>query len=141
MSKLETRLNRLEWERLPDPAAQLRAERMRALARKAVEELWLLDQALGKSPAPAAPQERMDAAATAFGVTLHASEIPKSISDRSRQQRDAVRKMGAIRASMGASGFTMDSDSNLSILAENAEGSAGTPWQDIPHNQSWASGT
>jgi len=52
---------------------------------------------------------------------LARNEISKGIADRERQQRDAARKMGEMRANMGASGFEMDSGSNLSLLAESAQ--------------------
>jgi hypothetical protein len=52
---------------------------------------------------------------------LARNEISKGIADRERQQRDAARKMGEMRAQMGASGFEMDSGSNLSLLAESAQ--------------------
>ena len=48
------------------------------------------------------------------------NEIAKGIADRERQQRHAARAMGEQRANMGASGFEMDSGSNLSLLAESA---------------------
>ena len=48
------------------------------------------------------------------------NEIAKGIADRERQQRQAARAMGEMRAGMGASGFEMDSGSNLSLLAESA---------------------
>ncbi len=51
---------------------------------------------------------------------LAKNEISKGIADRERQQRQAARAMGEMRANMGASGFEMDSGSNLSLLAESA---------------------
>ena len=48
------------------------------------------------------------------------NEVSKGIADRERQQRAAARTMGDMRAEMGASGFEMDSGSNLSLLAESA---------------------
>ena len=51
---------------------------------------------------------------------LARNEISRGIADRERQQRDAARKMGEMRANMGASGFEMDSGTNLSLLAESA---------------------
>jgi hypothetical protein len=51
---------------------------------------------------------------------LAQNEISKGIADRERQQRAAARAMGEMRANMGASGFEMDSGSNLSLLAESA---------------------
>ena len=52
---------------------------------------------------------------------LAQNEISKGIADRERQQREAARKMGEMRANMGASGFEMDSGSNASLLAESAQ--------------------
>lgn len=52
---------------------------------------------------------------------LAQNEIAKGISERERQQRSAARAMGEMRAQMGASGFTLDSGSNLSLLAESAQ--------------------
>ena len=52
---------------------------------------------------------------------LARNEMAKGIADRERQQRDAARKMGSMRAGFGASGFTMDSGSALSMLSESAE--------------------
>jgi len=51
---------------------------------------------------------------------LAKNEISKGIADRERQQRQAARAMGDMRANMGASGFEMDSGSNLSLLEESA---------------------
>jgi hypothetical protein len=51
---------------------------------------------------------------------LARNEISKGIADRERQQRAAARAMGEMRANMGASGFELDSGSNLSLLAESA---------------------
>ena len=51
---------------------------------------------------------------------LAQNEIQKGVADRERQQRQAARAMGEMRANMGASGFDMDSGSNLSLLAESA---------------------
>ena len=51
---------------------------------------------------------------------LAKNEISKGIADRERQQRQAARAMGQMRADMGASGFEMDSGSNLSLLMESA---------------------
>ena len=47
-------------------------------------------------------------------------EIAKGVADRERQQRAAARAMGEMRANMGATGFEMDSGTNLSLLAESA---------------------
>lgn len=52
---------------------------------------------------------------------LARNEIQKGIADRERQQRQAARAMGEMRANMGASGFEMDSGSNESLLAESAQ--------------------
>ena len=52
---------------------------------------------------------------------LARNEISKGIADRERQQRQAARAMGEMRANMGASGFEMDSGSNESLLAESAQ--------------------
>ena len=51
---------------------------------------------------------------------LAKNEISRGMADRERQQRQAARAMGQMRADMGASGFEMDSGSNLSLLAESA---------------------
>jgi hypothetical protein len=51
---------------------------------------------------------------------LAQNEMSKGIADRERQQRQAARAMGQMRADMGASGFEMDSGSMLSLLAESA---------------------
>lgn len=51
---------------------------------------------------------------------LAKNEIAKGIADKERQQRQAARAMGQMRADMGASGFEMDSGSNVSLLAESA---------------------
>jgi hypothetical protein len=51
---------------------------------------------------------------------LAQNEIAKGVADRERQQRQAARAMGEMRAGMGASGFEMDSGTNLSLLAESA---------------------
>jgi hypothetical protein len=57
----------------------------------------------------AATQEQLARAETAAGIA-----------ERERQQRDAARKMADMRANMGASGFTLDSGANLSLLADAA---------------------
>lgn len=51
---------------------------------------------------------------------LAQNEIAKGVADRERQQRQAARAMGEMRANMGAGGFTLDSGSNLSLLEESA---------------------
>jgi hypothetical protein len=52
---------------------------------------------------------------------LAKNEISKGIADRERQQRQAARAMGEMRAQMGASGFTLDSGTNQSLLMESAQ--------------------
>ena len=52
---------------------------------------------------------------------LAQNEIAKGIADRERQQRQAARAMGEMRANMAASGFELDSGSNLSLLTESAQ--------------------
>jgi hypothetical protein len=51
---------------------------------------------------------------------LAQNEIARGVADKERQQRQAARAMGEMRANMGASGFEMDSGSNVSLLAESA---------------------
>lgn len=51
---------------------------------------------------------------------LAQNEIAKGQAEKSQQQRAALRAMGSMRAGMGASGFEMDTGSNLSLLAESA---------------------
>ena len=51
---------------------------------------------------------------------LAKQEIAKGIADKERQQRQAARAMGQMRADMAAGGFEIDSGSNLSLLAESA---------------------
>jgi hypothetical protein len=51
---------------------------------------------------------------------LARNEMSKGIADRERQQRQAARAMGQMRADIGASGFEMDSGSMVSLLAEEA---------------------
>ena len=79
-----------------------------------------------------AAQERSAKAAAAYNAQvaeneaatqrqLAQNEISKGIADRERQQRQAARAMGEMRANMGASGFEMDSGSNLSLLSESAQ--------------------
>jgi hypothetical protein len=63
-------------------------------------------------------QAAEDEAATR--LQLARNEIAKGAADRERQQRQAARAMGEMRAGMAASGFEMDSGSNLSLLAESA---------------------
>ncbi|MDR1658948.1 MAG: hypothetical protein LBR94_01230 [Desulfovibrio sp.] len=52
---------------------------------------------------------------------LARNEMSKGIADRERQQRQAARAMGEMRANMGASGFEMDSGTMESLLAESAQ--------------------
>lgn len=59
--------------------------------------------------------------AAATQQELARNEIAKGIDDRERQQRQAARAMGEMRANMGASGFEMDSGSSVSLLAESAQ--------------------
>lgn len=59
--------------------------------------------------------------AAATQQELARNEIAKGIADRERQQRQAARAMGEMRANMGASGFEMDSGSSVSLLAESAQ--------------------
>lgn len=72
--------------------------------------------------AKAAAQHNAQVAANeaAMQQQLARNEIAKGEADRTRQQRQAARAMGEMRANMGASGFEMDTGSNLSILAESA---------------------
>ena len=51
---------------------------------------------------------------------LAQNEISKGIADKERQQRQAARAMGEMRANMGASGFEMDTGSMVSLLDESA---------------------
>lgn len=51
---------------------------------------------------------------------LAQNEMAKGIADRERQQRQAARAMGEMRAGMGASGLAMDSGTNLALLEESA---------------------
>lgn len=51
---------------------------------------------------------------------LAQNEIAKGIADRERQQRQAARQMGEMRAAIGASGLVMDSGTTLSLLEESA---------------------
>lgn len=51
---------------------------------------------------------------------LARNELAKGAADRERQQREAQRQLGKMRASMAASGFQLDSGTNLSLLAESA---------------------
>jgi hypothetical protein len=52
---------------------------------------------------------------------LARSEMQKGINDKERQQRKAAQAMSDMRAQMGASGFEIDSGTNLSLLAESAQ--------------------
>lgn len=51
---------------------------------------------------------------------LAQNEIAKGVAERSQQQRQAARALGTMRASMGASGFQMDTGSMVSLLEESA---------------------
>ncbi|MDL2267175.1 hypothetical protein LJC46_04210 [Desulfovibrio sp. OttesenSCG-928-G15] len=51
---------------------------------------------------------------------LAQNEIQKGVADKERQQRQAARQMGEMRANMGASGFQMDTGSMASLLEESA---------------------
>jgi hypothetical protein len=78
-------------------------------------------QAEGKSARAAAEYNAQIAAnEEATQKQLAMNEIAKGVADRERQQRQAARTMGEMRANMGASGFEMDSGTNLSLLAEQA---------------------
>ena len=70
--------------------------------------------------ASAAYNAQVAANEAAVQQQLAQNEISKGVADRERQQRQAARAMGEMRAEMGASGFEMDSGSNLSLLAESA---------------------
>ena len=52
---------------------------------------------------------------------LAQGELAKGAAERARQQREAMRRQGEAAARMGASGLTLDSGSNLSMLGENME--------------------
>ncbi len=52
---------------------------------------------------------------------LAQNEIAKGAADRERLLRSGARHMGEMRSQLGASGFTMDSGSSLSLLGESAE--------------------
>lgn len=54
-------------------------------------------------------------------MQLAQNELAKGAADRSRQQRDAARQLGAMRSDLAASGFEMDSGSALSLLGESAQ--------------------
>ena len=49
------------------------------------------------------------------------NELAKGEVERTRQQREAMRRQGEAVAGMGASGLTLDSGSNLSMLGESME--------------------
>jgi hypothetical protein len=51
---------------------------------------------------------------------LAQAEIEKGATEADRQRREALRRMGALRNEMGASGFEMDSGTTRSLLAESA---------------------
>jgi hypothetical protein len=52
---------------------------------------------------------------------LAQNEIAKGAAERNRHIRAGMRQMGEMRSQLGASGFEMDSGSNLSLLGESAE--------------------
>jgi hypothetical protein len=82
----------------------------------------MAQQKAQESAAKKSAQYQADVAAQQQAVDeqLARNEMSKGIADRERQQRDAARKMADMRAAMGASGFEMDSGTNLSLLAESA---------------------
>ena len=51
---------------------------------------------------------------------LAQNDIAKGAADKERQQREALRHMGTLRANTAAAGFELDSGSALDLLAENA---------------------
>lgn len=51
---------------------------------------------------------------------LARNEISRGVADSERQQRQAARAMGEMRAGMGASGFEMDTGAMVSLLGESA---------------------
>lgn len=52
---------------------------------------------------------------------LAQNEVTKGVSERNRHMRAASQGMGQMRSMLGASGFTMDSGSSTSMLADQAE--------------------
>ena len=52
---------------------------------------------------------------------LAMAELAKGADDRSRLTRAGLANQGAMAAHMGASGFEMDSGTNLNLLGQNAE--------------------
>lgn len=52
---------------------------------------------------------------------LAQGELAKGEAERTRQQREAMRRHGEAVAGMGASGLTLDSGTNLSLLGESME--------------------
>lgn len=101
-----------------------------AIAGMAITALSTVAQMAGQAQQQQQQQKAAEASAAynaqiaaneaAVQQQLAQNEISKGIADRERQQRDAARKMGEMRANMGASGFEMDSGSNLSLLEESA---------------------
>jgi len=77
-------------------------------------------QAASAQKQAAAANAQMAENQAATEQELARNEIAKGIADRERQQRQAARAMGEMRANMAASGFEIDSGSNLSLLAESA---------------------
>jgi hypothetical protein len=53
-------------------------------------------------------------------IQLARAELAKGAADRERIMRAGLRKQGEVRSLMGASGFALDSGSNLDLLAESA---------------------
>ena len=78
-------------------------------------------QAAAAAEASAEYNAQVAANEAATQQQLAQNEISKGIAERERQQRAAARAMGEMRANMGASGFELDSGSNLSLLAESAQ--------------------
>ena len=65
---------------------------------------------------------------------LAQGELAKGEAERTRQQREAMRRHGEAVAGMGASGLTLDSGTNLSLLGESlkAEGIDYVTTQSLP---------
>jgi len=90
-----------------------------ALASTAVSIYGQQQQAKAQERAAEA-NAQMAANEAATQQQLAQQEIQKGVADRERQQRQAARQMGQMRADMAASGFEIDTGSNLSLLAESA---------------------
>lgn len=71
-----------------------------------------------RASAEANSQAAADEAATQR--QLAQNEIAKGEADRTRQARAAAQRQGELGSALGASGFTMDSGSSLSLLADSA---------------------